>query len=473
MDNTRHFAPRRENGYSRNPWEGATPIKPWNHRVTACIPVMDFHEDVRLIIELLRLQTIRPYIVLVDTGSLPEHFLKMEELRADDVEVHRLALNGVLHPCDFPAMAMDVCFTTCRTPFLLTTHQDLFFRKRTVIEEMLPLAEKHHAVGYHISKERSHKDVSGMIGHQCSMFDIHAMDKLFASWSQRRLCNLFGFEDHRPGTCGQWFPDTELGINYHMRNAGLSPHIIGQEEIGQRFVDDRIDHCRAINTYSLYHPQYVDMAARWISAARHEAAQRISTWMAEDAAKPKPRLSVITAMVRRENLDAIGKSLEPLRKSFDVEWIVAADTSRHPDLAGTHGPSNHAGAPQKQWGLEQATGEWLWWLDDDNLCLPHFGEVLLHSIRQHPEGRLFVFDQIYADDGTLRCVAKPQNLRYGGIDQAQYVVHRSAVGDTRFVAGLHANDWLFVEEIAKRVSPVFVRNPCVTYNALAPDRFRV
>src|SRR5580658_4241296 len=103
---------------TQSPWEGSDRKKPWHYKVTAAIPAIDTVETLEVCIELLRLQTERPFIQIIDTGSRGKQLEKMRNLQADDVEVHFLQLNGVQHPSDYPAMAMDLAFALCRSDFI-------------------------------------------------------------------------------------------------------------------------------------------------------------------------------------------------------------------------------------------------------------------------------------------------------------------------------------------------------------------
>lgn len=178
-------------------WEGKCRKKPWDYPVTAVIPVIDTIEELSYVIQLLRLQTIKPYIVVVDTGSTPENYQVIENMRADDLEVHCIRLNGVEHPSDFVAMAMDLAFSCCRTEYLFATHADCFLRKRDFLENMLLLTNKENpAVGYEISP-RGHKDWVGMISHTASMYYMPVMDKIGFGWSLRRLLNIFNIKNKK------------------------------------------------------------------------------------------------------------------------------------------------------------------------------------------------------------------------------------------------------------------------------------
>lgn len=270
------IAPLRNTDIKHSPWEGDCEKKPWDYRVTALIPVLDTWEMVGLVIELLRLQTERPYIILVDTGSTPENLARIQSYAAEDCEVHSLRLNGVSHPSDFPCFACDIGHTLCRTAFLFHTHADVFLRKRTVLEEMLALCQNNPVVGYQISP-RPHRDWVGMVGHSCMMYHVPTIDSHGISWSMRRICGYYDVE-WRPCTSRPNWPDTEVGFNVLCREAGIVPTIIGTEENFQRNVTEHFDHCRSATSAVLYSPAYWTQCQKWLESAMREARQRIAEW---------------------------------------------------------------------------------------------------------------------------------------------------------------------------------------------------
>ncbi|MCA9065183.1 MAG: glycosyltransferase family 2 protein [Planctomycetaceae bacterium] len=278
--------------FADRPWEGPYRRKPWGYAVTVAIPVVNAAEACAVIVDLLRLQTEPPFILLIDTGSDAEQFDQLQQLRAEDCEVHSLRINGVQHPSDFPAMAMDVAFTLCRTPYLLATHADVFLTGRGVVAELLQLCrDGNPVVGYEIT-ERPHSDWPGMVGHTLTMFDIVAMDRINAGWSMRRLLANYahpdGYSTDRgisPATAPNW-PDTELLINYQCRAAGLTPLIIGREKNAARTQDHRIDHCRSWASAQLYASggRYAESVSGWLEDGIEKAKARISDW----TNSPKP-----------------------------------------------------------------------------------------------------------------------------------------------------------------------------------------
>lgn len=263
------------------PWEGNCDKKPWDYEVTAVIPLIDTYDTMSIGIELLRLQSSRPFIILIDTGSCESELAKIQDLAAQDLEVHSIRLNGVMHPSDYPAMAMDMAFSLCRTKYLFSTHADVFLRNRFFLEELLDQCRKHSpVVGYEMSP-RAHSDWEGMVSHTATMFHMPTMDRIGYGWSQRRLCNIYRIECTKPDPMRPNWPDTEILGNYILRKNNIKPHLIGKEENFSRQVDNNIDHCRSITAGRLYSPAYMQRANKWVAAAIQEAKERIELWKKE------------------------------------------------------------------------------------------------------------------------------------------------------------------------------------------------
>jgi len=267
------------------PWEGNVIKKPWDYEVTAVIPCLNTFETLEICIEILRLQTLNPFIMIIDTGSLKDEIKKVLELKNIDVEVHTISLNGVRHPSDYPAMAMDLAFTLCRTPYLFATHADCFLRKRTLIEELLDLCKtKSPAVGYELSP-RAHEDWVGMVSHTASMYDMKVMDKINFAWSLRKLCNKYNLVDYQPDPMRPNWPDTEILGNYILRENKIVPYLIGKEENQARTLDENIDHFRSYTAAKMYSPKYFEKTKEWFEDAKKEALKRISLWKGETVVK--------------------------------------------------------------------------------------------------------------------------------------------------------------------------------------------
>jgi hypothetical protein len=261
-------------------WQGRIACKPWKYQITAAIPCLDHAEETAVCIELLRLQTVRPYIILVDTGSLPDQAAKLEALRADDVEVHRLRLNSTRHPSDPVAYALDLCQSICDTPYLFTTHQDCFLRRRDFLEYLVCEIDGYAVVGYRLT-ERKHPDWQKMFGHTATLFDMAVMDDLGVTWTLRRAARLTGMEGRPEGWKGvlnNW-PDTESTMNTILMRAGVNTKFVGTEQNYVRNKDENIDHCRSMVCSSLYWRHYYQAkAVVWMREAIAEARSRVLEW---------------------------------------------------------------------------------------------------------------------------------------------------------------------------------------------------
>ena len=263
------------------PQHGVIEKKPWDYVCEAWIPILDTPDTLEYVIELLRLQTARPFIVLVDTGSTKENFEKVEEKFADceDIEIHRLRFKSVVHTSDYPAFAMDLAMSVCRTEHLFCTHSDVFLKSRNVLEELILLTDEYRpAVGYRMTP-RDHPDWERMVSHTCTMLHIPTMDHINAAWSLRKLCNKEGLEfvANHPKMGNNW-PDTEILINYYLWENGYEAKLIGEEKNHERTDDHRIDHCRTLTAARLYSPQEAAKRQEWIDDAISKAKERIELW---------------------------------------------------------------------------------------------------------------------------------------------------------------------------------------------------
>lgn len=275
------LAPIRNMDVNKEPWRGDCPKKPWDYEITAVIPVIDTPRALSLCVELLRLQTVRPYIIVVDTGSTKENLNKILDMHDFDLEVHCVRLNGTQHPSDAVCMAMDLAQSLCRTEYMFATHSDVFLRKINFLEMLLGFCgdekNKFPVVGYEMSP-RSHDDWKGMISHTASMYHMRTLDKIGFGWSMRRLASMYGLKSHEPSPDRPNWPDTEILGNMILRQHGIKTKIIGRESNFQRNTDDNIDHCRSMSLGILYAKSYYQKAESWINQAMKEAEERIILW---------------------------------------------------------------------------------------------------------------------------------------------------------------------------------------------------
>lgn len=267
-------------------WEGTVQPKPWDYRVTAAIPVIDHPELLALVIELLRHQTERPYILVIDTGSKPENLAKIQAMRAADVEVHSIRSHAWRHPSEPVTAAMDLATAMCHTPFLFCTHADCFLMRRDVLAEMVELTAKYKAVGYQIT-ERHDPDWLYALGHTCTMLDMATADAIGLQWSMRRYYAAVGRTWGTNPHTGGW-PDTESLFNAQLVAAGIRPCIIGTERNHQRNRDGTIDHCRSVPSASLYSPFHQQKMAADLADAVATARARLREWQLLPPPPPAP-----------------------------------------------------------------------------------------------------------------------------------------------------------------------------------------
>jgi hypothetical protein len=166
-------------------WRGISQPHPKDYNVTAIVPVINPDETLPLVIELMRLQTERPYILLIDTGS-PESFRPfLESLRAVDVEVHYIRKQGNVHLAECVSQACDLGAALALTRYTFFTHADCFLRRKTVMFDLMSLAEKHVVAGHQIT-ERDYAGWEQEFGHTMVMVDQDEMDRHGISWKMRR-----------------------------------------------------------------------------------------------------------------------------------------------------------------------------------------------------------------------------------------------------------------------------------------------
>jgi hypothetical protein len=276
-----NLAPLRNTDVNKEPWKGNCRKKPWEYEVTAVIPVIDTVEPLSVCIDLLRMQTVKPYIIVIDTGSEHENLQQILSLHDSDLEVHCIRLNGSRHPSDSVCMAMDLAQSLCRTEYMFATHSDVFVKRMDFLEDLLSFCGEHDGkfpvVGYEMSP-RSHDDWRGMISHTATMYHIRTLDRIGFGWSMRRLASMYGLESHEPSPERPNWPDTEILGNMILRQHGVRTKIIGHETNFQRNTDENIDHCRSMSLGMLYSKSYYDKALPWINDAISEAKERIRSW---------------------------------------------------------------------------------------------------------------------------------------------------------------------------------------------------
>lgn len=262
--------------------------KPWDYEVAVCIPTVNAFERIKIIVDLLRLQTVKPYILLVDCGSRADQFRKLEKLRAQDLELHSLRLNGVSNSSEVVAMAMDISVAVCQSRFLFCTHDDCFLMSQVAIQYFRDLCAVTKVCGHQLTP-RPHDDWQGMIGHTALMLDMGFMMDNGLTWNMTRGMRRFGINNALPTTKRPNWPDTETGLNYILRDMGIQPFLTGTEANWTRNRDGFIDHCRSAGSAEIYDHKYAKEKSRpWLEDAVKRAKKRIKTWLEEPIGEVPP-----------------------------------------------------------------------------------------------------------------------------------------------------------------------------------------
>lgn len=281
----RHVAPI---GSGEHKAWGRHEKKPWHYQVTAAIPHIDTLESLQMCIELLRRQTIRPYIIVVDTGSPPAVQRELEQMRAEDLEVHYVNAHAYFHSSEPVTVAMDLAHALCRTPHLFHTHADCFLRRQDFLEFMVRITNANTPVaGYRMSnrdwliEKGVEPNWRWMVGHTATMLFMPSILRSGASWNLHRCRDEYGYSLEN---LGGWI-DTETGFNHGLREAGIVPLFIGDDQNGVREIDGNRDHVRSYCGGKVYgSANYNVPAAEWMVDALAQAAARISAWDCQSSA---------------------------------------------------------------------------------------------------------------------------------------------------------------------------------------------
>lgn len=281
----------------QSPWRGRLQQKPWHFRIAAAIPHLNTPETLPMVIELLRWQTMRPYIMVLDTGSPPKVCEWLETLRGADVEIHYLRSGGWCNSSEPVSAAMDCALALCRSPYLFCTHSDVFLRRRDVLSWYLERCTPEcPVVGYEMSPRKGTNAWRGNVSHTATMLHVPTLRAHGVRFNLQDAYRLMGLvsDQTRPEqwpTTNGW-PDTETCLGMTLKAAGLKQHLLGvhgepedrtfpwarPETNYERHVDDNLDHVRSYPSGKAYANAYLHKTQPWLEAAVKEAQERIKQW---------------------------------------------------------------------------------------------------------------------------------------------------------------------------------------------------
>jgi hypothetical protein len=284
-------------------WEGCAPVKPWDYKVVAAVAHLDAPGPLAVVLETLRAQTVRPYLIVVDTGSLAEHRPALEamELESDDLEIHYLRPRGWRASSQPVAAAMDLAFAACQGEYLYATHTDVFLKRPDYLEWLLARCDAATpVVGYRMSPRPDWgNDLwRACPSHTATMYHMPTMRRERITWNMLAAMDLLGLPPGQPPGC---FPDTETMVGLSLRAAGIgvrgpadpqpaagerSVLIIGDEP-NEPYEDANLVHERSYTCRSLYDPAGASARAARMARAMEDAQARVRRWR-------KPKVSLGT-----------------------------------------------------------------------------------------------------------------------------------------------------------------------------------
>lgn len=134
-------------------------------------------------------------------------------------------------------------------------------------------------------------------------------------------------------------------------------------------------------------------------------------------------------VVNDGSTDGTGKVLEecPFIRSFSFE-------------------QNRGRLAARNFGMQQATHEWICWLDSDDEYVSTYLEMINHAITKYPQAKIFNFGAIVHDKSSLRSWVRDTfmpglqasggghvKFKSGGIGTGSFVFKRELLSDTGFL----------------------------------------
>lgn len=188
-----------------------------------------------------------------------------------------------------------------------------------------------------------------------------------------------------------------------------------------------------------------------------------------------PKLTIITACSRPDNLETLAESILPGRDLFDITWRVVFDgmkvQPRPLPLGGAVATiavckQSVVGNYQKNEGLNSTKDGWVYFLDDDNIIHPDFFPAIRRAIEE-TDASAFVFGQA---GGVSAETANPcpEHMHVDMIDLAQICLTRDLIGERRFQLNAYNADGLLYQQLYAAFPRdfVFINRPLCYYNHL-------
>jgi glycosyltransferase involved in cell wall biosynthesis len=175
-------------------------------------------------------------------------------------------------------------------------------------------------------------------------------------------------------------------------------------------------------------------------------------------------LNIVTACSRPENLSKIAESINLPTASY-IWWIIVDGPGPLPDInfrrnvkVFYHPDKSAVGNGQRNFALDQITGGYIYFLDDDTVLHPD-----LYKSVEAMENDFIHFDQAHRN-GSKRIGG---TIAVNHVDTGSVVCSRALIGDSRFRNELYNGDGVFWSSVFSRAkNPVYIPQPLSIYNAL-------
>jgi O-antigen biosynthesis protein len=201
-------------------------------------------------------------------------------------------------------------------------------------------------------------------------------------------------------------------------------------------------------------------------------------------------LSILTRCSRFDNLKKVKDSIFTTDK-FNLTWHVMFDTTILKDIDAellsdiqSRGGKTYFiksipgdyGHQMLNRAIDDIQDGFVYILDDDNIIHEDFYETIYESIINNPDKLGFVFEQKVAGKdftGLDIRTCGPDQMKVSQVDSAQYLLHRSLIGNIRLNQGNYIADSIYAEEVYVNNDPskfLFINKVLCHYNYLKGSR---
>ena len=176
-------------------------------------------------------------------------------------------------------------------------------------------------------------------------------------------------------------------------------------------------------------------------------------------------LSIIIPFSRKIiNLDAIVNSIN----STNIEIIIVTSNDREDEVKEwlpkdlniklySTNEDTISGNNYRNIGVSKATGDWIYFLDDDNILHPNFNDLLEFMDKDKD---VIFFSQIFANQ-QIRLM--PITIDIGGVDTAMFIVKKSVMDNHKWQEDAYTADGILAKELSE-YNCQYIYTPYCFYN---------